>query len=228
MEKLRNEWIFFIFHRIGQFTIFLSLTRSIAICLSFDDHIKISYVTIIRFLFLVFLRFSFISSLAECSIPASYNSFYSVSPQHLWSWPLFSKECSLWNILLYYLTFYHFLRLSISFVILPTISTYKPLSSFLSFPMLVYLVLLAPIDPLVISTRFWQVFALLLSRRFLSEPWNPWSISVWDCYVETPSTTTCTFAAERTLDPIRSILVLTQAECNILFQIQQFFFFNLK
>ena len=94
------------------------------------------------------------------------------------------------------------------------INTYKPLSSFLSFPTLVYLVLLAPIDLLVISSGFRQVFALLLSRRFLSEPWNPWSISAWDCYVETPSTSTCTFATGRTLDFIRFILVITQAKCN--------------
>ena len=94
------------------------------------------------------------------------------------------------------------------------ISVYKPLRSFLSFPTLVYLVLLAPIDILVISLGFQQVFALLLSRRFPFEPWNLWSISVWDCYVEIPSTSTCTFVTGRTLDPIRSILVLTQAECN--------------
>ena len=80
--------------------------------------------------------------------------------------------------------------------------------------MLVYLVLLAPIDLLVISPGFRQVFALLLSRRFPSEPWNPWSISVWDCYVEIPSTSTCISTTGRTLDFIRSILVLTQAECN--------------
>ena len=36
--------------------------------------------------------------------------------------------------------------------------------------MLVYLVLLAPIDLLVISPGFQQVFALLLSRHFPSEP----------------------------------------------------------
>ena len=80
--------------------------------------------------------------------------------------------------------------------------------------MLVYLVLLAPIDLLVISFGFWQVFALLLSRRFPSEPWNPWSISIWDCYVETPSMSTFSFTTGRTLDFIRSILILTQAECN--------------
>ena len=44
------------------------------------------------------------------------------------------------------------------------ISVYKPLNSFLSFPMLVYLVLLAPIDLLVTSPGFRQVFTLLLSR----------------------------------------------------------------
>ena len=97
---------------------------------------------------------------------------------------------------------------------LPTINTYKPHSSFLSFPMLVYLVLLASINPLVISSRFRQVFALLLSRRFLFEPLNPWSISVQDCYIETPSMSTCTFVTGRTLDLTRSMLVLTQAKHN--------------
>ena len=82
-------------------------------------------------------------------------------------------EYSPQNIPLYYLTFYRLLLLSILFVMLPTINTYKPHSSFLSFPMLVYLVLLAPIDPLVISSRFRQVFALLLSRHFLFETLNP-------------------------------------------------------
>ena len=126
-------------------------------------------VTITRFLSFVFLHFLFISSLAECSIPASHNSltpFYPNIFEANRSFPEYSPQ----NIPLYYLTFYHFLRLSISFVILPMINTYKPLSSFLSFPTLVYLVLLAPIDPLVISSGFRQVFALLLSRRFLSEP----------------------------------------------------------
>ena len=56
---------------------------------------------------------------------------------------------------------------------LPTINTYKPHSSFLSFPTLVYLVLLAPIDPLVISSGFQQVFTLLLSRHFLFDSLNP-------------------------------------------------------
>ena len=97
---------------------------------------------------------------------------------------------------------------------LPTINTYKPHSSFLSFPTLVYLVLLAPIDPLVISSGFQQVFTLLLSRHFLFDSLNPWSISVRDCYVETPSTSTCTFVTGRTLDPTRSTLVLTQAKHN--------------
>ena len=97
---------------------------------------------------------------------------------------------------------------------LPTINTYKSHSSFLSFPMLVYLVLLAPIDSLVISSRFRQVFTLLLSRCFLFEPLNPWSISIRDCNVETPSTSTCTFVTGRTLDPTRSTLVLTQAKRN--------------
>ena len=94
------------------------------------------------------------------------------------------------------------------------INTYKPRSSFLFFPTLVYLVLLAPIDPLVISSGFRQVFALLLSRRFLSKPLNPWDISIWDCNIETPSMSTCTFATGRTFDPTRSMLVPTQAKHN--------------
>ena len=80
--------------------------------------------------------------------------------------------------------------------------------------MLVYLVLLAPIDPLVISSGFRQVFALLLSSHFLSEPLNPWDISIRDCNVETPSTSTCTSATGRTFDPTRSTLVLIQAKHN--------------
>ena len=126
-------------------------------------------ITHFFFLSLVFLCFPFISLLVECLIPASHNSLTPFYPNIFGanrSFPEYSPQ----NIPLYYLTFYHFLRLSISFVILPMINTYKPLSSFLSFPTLVYLVLLAPIDPLVISSGFRQVFALLLSRRFLSEP----------------------------------------------------------
>ena len=172
-------------------------------------------ITHFFFLSLVFLCFPFISLLVECLIPASHNSLTLFYPN------IFGANCSFpeyspQNIPLYYLTFYHLLLLSIPFVMLSTINTYKPRSSFLSFPTLVYLVLLAPINPLVISSRFWQVLALLLSRHFLFEPLNPWSTSVQDCYVETPSTSTGTFITGRTLDPTRSMLILTQAKHNSL------------
>ena len=85
----------------------------------------------------------------------------------------FSLEYSSQNIPLYYLTFHCLLLPSISFVISLTINIYKPHSSLLYFPTLVYLVLLASIDPLVTSSGFRQVSALLLSRCFLFEPLNP-------------------------------------------------------
>ena len=172
-------------------------------------------VTIAHFFFLslVLLCFPFISLLAECSIPASHNSLTPFYPNIFRANRSFSKY-SPQNIPLYYLTFYCLLLLSISFVMLPTINTYKPHSSFLSFPTLVYLALLASIDPLVTSSRFWQVSALLLSRRFLFESLNPWSNSVWECYVESPSTSTCIFITGRILDPTRSTLILTQTKCN--------------
>ena len=127
-------------------------------------------VTIAHFFFLslVLLCFLFVSLLAKCSIPTSRNSltpFYPDTFRANHSFPEYSPQ----NIPLYYLTFYHLLQLSIPFVMLPMINTYKPNSSFLSFPTLVYLVLLAPINPLVISSGFQQVFALLLSRHFLFE-----------------------------------------------------------
>ena len=128
-------------------------------------------ITHFFFLSLVLLCFPFISLLAECLIPVSRNSltlFYPDTFRANHSFP----EYSLQNIPLYYLTFYRLLQLSIPFVMLPTINTYKPNSSFLSFPTLVYLVLLAPINPLVISSGFQQVFTLLLSRCFLFESLN--------------------------------------------------------
>ena len=84
-----------------------------------------------------------------------------------------SVEYSLQNIPLYYLIFHCLLSLSIFFIISLTINIYKPHNSLPCFPKLVYLVLLAPIHPLVISPGFQQVFALLLSRCFLLEPLNP-------------------------------------------------------
>ena len=146
----------------------------------------------------------------KCSIPIINVFFYS----NIFGSNCFSLEYSSHNIPLYYLTFHCLLLPSISFVISLTINVYKPHSSLLYFPTLVYLVLLASINPLVTSSGFWQVSTLLLSRCFLFEPLNPWSISVWDCYIESPSTSTCAFVAGRTLDPTRSTLVLTQAKHN--------------
>ena len=130
-------------------------------------------VTIAHFFFLslVLLCFPFVSLLARCSIPASHNSLTPFYPN------IFKANCSFpeyspQNIPLYYLTFYCLLLFSIPFVMLPMINIYKPHSSFLSFPTLVYLVLLAPIDPLVTSSGFQQVSALLLSRCFLFESLN--------------------------------------------------------
>ena len=141
--------------------------------------LSIHLVMIARFFFLslVLLCFPFVLLLVECSIPASHNSltpFYSNIFRANCSFPEYSPQ----NIPLYYLTFYCLLLLSIPFVMLPMINTYKPHSSFLSFPTLVYLVLLASINPLVTSSGFRQVSALLLSRRFFFEPLNPGSNSV--------------------------------------------------
>ena len=102
------------------------------------------------FLFLVPLCFPFILLLVECLIPTIHNSFTLFYPNIFGTNRSF-LEYSPQNIPLYYLTFYCLLLLSISFVIPPTINIYKSHSSFLSFPTLVYLVLLALIDPLVTS-----------------------------------------------------------------------------
>ena len=75
--------------------------------------------------------------------------------------------------------FYHLLSSSISFVMFLMMNIYKSHSSPPLSPTLVYLVLLAPIDPLVTSPRLQQVFALLLSRHFILETLNLWSSSVW-------------------------------------------------
>ena len=96
-----------------------------------------------------------------------------------------SLEYSPQNIPLYYLTFHWFLSHSILFVIPLTINVYKLHNSLLSFPMLVYLVLLASIDPLVTSSGFRQVSTLLLTRHFLFESLNLWSISVWVAMLKT-------------------------------------------
>ena len=115
------------------------------------------------FLSLVLLCFPF------CIITSRvFNPHY----QHFFYFNIFgsnhsSLEYSPQNIPLYYLTFHCLLLLSIFFVISLTINIYKPHNSLPCFSMLVYLVFLAPINPLVISSRFRQVFALLPSRRFL-------------------------------------------------------------
>ena len=90
----------------------------------------------------------FISLLVECSIPIINISFTPFHP-NIFGSNHSSLEYSPQNIPLYYLNFYHLLSYSISFVIPLMINIYKPHNSFQSFPMLVYLVPLAPINSLV-------------------------------------------------------------------------------
>ena len=101
----------------------------------------------------ILLCFPLVPPLARCLIPTVCISFTSFYPCDFGSNHSF-LEYSLQNIPLYCQIFYHLLSSSISFVILLTVGVYKSHSSLLSFPMLVYLVLLASINSLVTSLDF--------------------------------------------------------------------------
>ena len=171
-------------------------------------------VTIANFLLIFFCPFM----LSSCTIVGRpFGShclcfFYSILSLWLWIYPFISRIFSTE----YSLVLLTVLSCSLPFISLVTllmVDIYKPHSFLLSFPMLVYLVLLVPIDPLATPLDFDKSLPYFWVG---TSSLNPWILEAaqsgllhWN-----PSTSICIFTTGRTFDSIRSMLIPTQAKRN--------------